>query len=54
VDLFEYAIPDNVFGISKAEKIRCEVETSMRTMAGSIRTEYRSTKGSTARSKKKT
>ena len=51
VDIFEHSIPDHAFAISQDENIRGEVEKSLSTMAGSVRTEYSSVKGSSGKKK---
>ena len=40
VDLFDYFVPGNAFAISSDEKIRLEVNESLRKICGKVQSEY--------------
>ena len=45
VDLFDYSVPGNAFAISNDEKIRLEVNESLRKICGKVQSEYAKAKG---------
>jgi len=45
VDLFEFSVPGNAFAISSDEKIRLEVNESLRKICGKVQCEYAKAKG---------
>ena len=45
VDLFDYFVPGNAFAISSDEKIRLEVNESLRKICGKVQSDYAKAKG---------